>query len=130
MCAQAIEQGELPACTKACPVQATIFGERNELLEIARISIAAKPDLYLNHIWGEKEVGGTCVFYISHIDLSFLSRGKKLGNEALPRLTAPAMEAVPYTFAGMGVFLAGLHWIIKRRMKLEKDKTEEGGNHE
>ena len=130
MCAESIERGEQPACTQACPVQATIFGDRDELLEKAHNSISLKSDKYLNHIWGEKEVGGTCVLYISHIDLDFLNRGKQLGIEGLPKLTAPAMEAVPYTFAGMGIFLIGLNWIIKRRMKLEKDKTGEGGAHE
>jgi len=57
------------------------------------------------------------VIYISHIDLDFLTYGQKLSREPLPRLTAPAMEAVPYTFVGMGIFMTGLHWIIRRRMK-------------
>ena len=31
------------------------------------------PALYLNKVWGEQDVGGTSVLYISNVDLSFLS---------------------------------------------------------
>jgi hypothetical protein len=41
------------------------------------------------------------------------------------------MEAVPYTFVGMGAFMTGLHWIIKRRMKREEElKSGKGTKNE
>jgi len=130
LCHSRLEQGLPPACTEACPQKATIFAERDELLLEAHKRIDSNPDKYINKVWGENEVGGVCVLYISDIDLYFLTNGLPLSEEPLPKLTAAAMEAVPYTFLGMGVFMTGLHWVIKRRMKLEKRKetVEEAEN--
>lgn len=130
LCYEQIKNGGTPACASACPTGATIFGERNQLLNAAHKQIESVPDQYINRVWGEKEIGGTCVLYISNVNIDVLSKGIKLGEKALPALTAPAMKAVPYTFVGMGVFLTGLHWIIKRRMKLEGESGSEGGDHE
>jgi formate dehydrogenase iron-sulfur subunit len=120
LCNQRVLKGEEPGCTGACPTGATIFGERQDMLDEARSRIEAEPQKYLPKIWGEKEVGGTGVLYISNIDLDFLTYGQKLSDEPMPQLTAPAMEAVPYAFIGMGVFMTGLNWIIKRRIKAEE----------
>lgn len=117
LCFGRIEKGEQPGCTSACPMQATIFGEREELIAEAKRRIEEKPDLYQQKIWGEKEVGGTCVLYISSFDLGFLTYGQRLSDDPMPELTAPAMEAVPFAFVGMGAFMTGLNWVIKRRMK-------------
>ena len=43
MCYDRIKAGGQPACTEACPQQATIFGERDELLKIAHQRIADNP---------------------------------------------------------------------------------------
>ena len=73
-----------PACKEACPVNATIFGERDELIAEARRRIKNDPRKYIDHIWGEHEVGGTSVLYISDIDLGFLSYGTQTGTKSLP----------------------------------------------
>ncbi|MDP8228295.1 MAG: 4Fe-4S dicluster domain-containing protein [Candidatus Electryoneaceae bacterium] len=118
LCADYIARGEEPACTTACPVGATIFGDRDELLEIARRRIQGSPGKYFDdRIWGEKEVGGSQVLYLSDIDLSFLTYGGNLGDKPLPERTATAMHAVPYAFVGMGSLMAGLSWLIGRRIK-------------
>ena len=82
---------------------------------------------FQDKVWGEHEVGGTCVLYLSDIDLSFLSYGKNLPNDSLPHKTAPAMNAVIPAFAGMGATMIGLNWIIGRRMKRENEKKSQGG---
>ena len=117
LCYDRIKEGKQPACTEVCPVQATIFGERDELIREARRRIEAEPNRYADHIWGETEVGGTSVLYIAKNDLSFLSYGQKYTEKSLPEATAPAMEAVPFAFIGMASVMGGIHWIIKRRMK-------------
>jgi formate dehydrogenase iron-sulfur subunit len=129
MCYDRIKDGQQPACTAACPEEATIFGERDELIAIARQRILDNPGKYFkNKIWGEHEVGGTCVLYLSDIDLSFLSYDRKLDNEALPHTTEAAMKAVPPVFAGMGAAMIGLHWVIGRRMKREQENKPKGGS--
>ncbi|HEB84172.1 MAG TPA: 4Fe-4S dicluster domain-containing protein [Bacteroidetes bacterium] len=117
LCYDRLLEGGQPACTEACPTEATIFGGREELLAEAWRRIHAEPDKYVPHVWGEHEVGGTSVLYISDIDLGFLHYGRPLEDRAMPKTTAPAMTAVPFAFIGMGGAMAGLHWIIRRRME-------------
>ena len=75
MCYEAMQRGEIeqPACTEACPEQATtFFTTREEALAEAHRRIAANPGLYYqDRIWGEHEVGGSSVLYMSDIDLGF-----------------------------------------------------------
>jgi formate dehydrogenase iron-sulfur subunit len=127
LCAPRLAEGKQPGCTEACPTKATIFGDRDELLTEAKKRLAAEPHKYIQKVWGEHEVGGTCVLYISGIDLDFLHYGQPIGNKPLPELTAPAMNAVPFAFVGMGSVMAGLHWFFKRKEKVagvEADENE------
>lgn len=126
MCHPKIESGELaqPACTNACPVGATVFGDRDELLAEAHRRIEQHPDKYIDRVWGEHEVGGTGVFYLSDVDLSFLGWKPDLGTESLPSTTWPALKAVPGVFLGVGAAMAATCWIIGRRMKIAGDGQE------
>lgn len=124
MCYDRIKEGEQPACTEACPVGATIFGDRDKLLKIAERRIRDNPGRYINKIYGATEVGGTCVLYISDIKLDFLTGGKELGEKPLPETTKIAMNSVPITFVGMGAFMTGLHLLIKRRMKIQAEQKQ------
>jgi formate dehydrogenase iron-sulfur subunit len=122
LCYDRIVKGLQPACTEACPTGATIFGDRDRLLAEAHRRLAAKPEAYLNRVWGEHDAGGTSVLYISNVDLSFLSAGRSLGDRPLPATTVTAMGAVPFVFTGVMAVMGGVSWIIGRRMKLEKDE--------
>ncbi len=130
LCFDRISQGKQPACTEACPTQATIFGERDELIAEAHRRIKADPDKYIDHVFGEFEVGGTSVLYISDIDLGFLTYPVKSGDKVLPKTTAPAMSAVPPAFFGMGAVMGGLYWFCKRRERLQNEKKNGEADHE
>ncbi len=125
MCYPKIKNGEQPACTAACPTEATIFGERDALIAEAHKRIKETPGKYIDKVWGEHEIGGTSVLYLSDIDLGFLSYQPHLGNTPLPNRTEPAMKAVPIAFAGMGGLMYGLNWIIRRRMDKQGKKENE-----
>ncbi len=120
LCYEKVSSGELdqPACTAACPTKATVFGTRDELLAEARRRIADAPDRYLNHVWGEHEVGGTSVLYVSDVDLATAGWPAALRPGSYPALTRPALHAVPWTFAGVGAAAFGLNWVIGRRRRL------------
>ncbi len=124
LCYDRIEEGKQPACTEACPTGATIFGERKELLPLVHARIEANPGKYIDKVWGEHEVGGTSVLYLSDIDLGFLTYPTVKGDKPLPQETVTAMESVPFAFVGMGGAMLGLNWIIRRRMKLGEEKAK------
>jgi len=125
MCTDRIKKGQQPACTEACPTEATIFGDRDKLLAEAHRRINDNPGKYINKVWGEHEVGGTSVLYVSDIDLDFLSYKSKPMTKPLPKTTEVAMKSVPYAFVGMGGVMYGLNWIIRRRNELSEGKKGE-----
>ena len=120
-----LKAGRQPACTEACPTKATIFGDRDELIRLAKARIREKPELYIDRVWGEREVGGTSILYISNVDLTFLTFNRELGPEPMPQRTKLAMNAVPFTFVGVAAAMAGLNWIIERRRKLQEHPEQE-----
>ena len=118
LCIDRIRDGREPACIAACPEDATIFGEREDLLALAHQRIADHPGRYIDRVWGEHEFGGTGVLYLSDVDLEFLSYRPAM-DIALPKTIEAAMQSVAPAFVGMGAFMLGLNWIIKRRQKLQ-----------
>ncbi|MCJ7627423.1 MAG: 4Fe-4S dicluster domain-containing protein [Longimicrobiales bacterium] len=125
LCYPRIIEGKEPACVEACPEEALLFGERDDLLTEARRRIAENPGTYLNHIYGETEVGGTSVLYLADISLGFLGWAENLGDADLPHLTHAALQKVPWMVAGMGSLMGGIYWVINRRMKLAARAAEE-----
>jgi formate dehydrogenase iron-sulfur subunit len=113
-----------PACTSACPTGATIFGEREGLLAEARRRIEAEPGKYVNHIWGEHEVGGTSVLYISDVDLEAAGWPAELPRHPVPQLATRVLGTVPATFLTVGAAMAGIHWVIRRRDRLAAESAE------
>jgi formate dehydrogenase iron-sulfur subunit len=125
LCYERIRSGGRPGCTEACPTKATIFGDRDLLLAEAHRRIRENPGTYVDKVWGEHEAGGVSVLYISNADLSFLTQGRSLDATPLPGRTALAMDAVPFVFTGVIATMAGLSWIIDRRMKRRKEDGDE-----
>lgn len=67
LCNHRLAEGKQPACSEVCPREAVIFGRYSELLADARSRLASHPGKYVQHIYGEKELGGTQVLYVSHV---------------------------------------------------------------
>ncbi len=138
-----IDNGMMTGCAEACPTGATLFGTRDALLAEAKKRTKLKPgeiynyprgDLskpdsyhekavpeYKDHVWGEKEAGGTNVMHISSVSFD------KLGMPPLEeRSYASVSESVQHTLysylALPAVALAGLSYVVKRNTD-----SEEGG---
>jgi formate dehydrogenase iron-sulfur subunit len=124
-CYKRIVNGKTPGCTEACPEQATIFGKREALLSIAKERIHENPDKYINKIYGEFELGGSSVLYVSDIPLDFLGFNKVMGKDSLPVMTWYVLKGTPVIAGGIGLTLGAFHWIINRRMKMQKGQKEE-----
>lgn len=68
LCNFRLAEGKQPACTDACPTGAVIFGTRQQLLQEAKRRIEANPGKYYqDRVYGEGDLGGTQVLYLSHL---------------------------------------------------------------
>ncbi|MFZ4621826.1 MAG: 4Fe-4S dicluster domain-containing protein, partial [Bacteroidota bacterium] len=67
LCHERIAKGLPTACSEACPTGATKFGDRDELLKEAYARIAAEPGKYVAKVYGEQEVGGTSILYVTSV---------------------------------------------------------------
>jgi len=113
-CFEKITSGEEkePACTEACPTEATIFGDRDALLAVAKKRLREGTGKYVPHVFGETEAGGTSILNISDVDIGL---PVTVPEDALPTRTWAALRAVPFMFLGTGAAMLGLRWIIGRR---------------
>ncbi len=128
-CADRQAAGLKPACVTTCPTGALQFGEREELVAEARRRIAASPGEYVDHIYGEKEVGGTSWLYLSPVPFKELGF-PNLGSEPVTVNAARAMGAVPPVLLGVAAIMTGIYWLTKRRVRIsqaevgDKEKQE------
>jgi Fe-S-cluster-containing dehydrogenase component len=125
MCSPRIEKGLLPGCVEACPKEALTFGKRKDLIKIARERIAKHSDRYLDHIYGENEMGGTSWLYLSGVSFSRIGMREDLGVTPAPSLTSGALSVVPMVVGLWPVFLAGMYGMTKRREKIAEEEKEQ-----
>ena len=95
MCFERVADGGVPACVENCPGEALTFGKRGELLRTARERIVQNPGTYVDHIYGEHEVGGTGFLYLSPVPVEEVGFRTDLGEIALPEATRDFLTAVP-----------------------------------
>lgn len=124
MCAERQAQGQLPACVEACPMEAALFGPRDELLAEAHRRIAAEPGKYVDRVYGEHEVGGTSVLFLSAVPFEELDFPANLAQVPLPKLTGEALERVPGIVWVGGTLLWGIWWITHRREEVARAEAE------
>ncbi|MFH0822559.1 MAG: 4Fe-4S dicluster domain-containing protein, partial [Pseudomonadota bacterium] len=95
--------GLSPACSEACPTGVLKFGKRSNLLFEARTRIRARPERYVDHIFGEKEVGGTSWMYLSEVPFDTLGFKTRLPHEPLPSLTWQVIAKIPAVVTALAV---------------------------
>ena len=103
-----------PACVKACPADCLRFGTREDLLQEAHNRISSHPEKYVDHIYGEKEAGGTSVLYLSSVPFDQLGF-PDVGTKPYPALSRMALHAVPPAVMAVGALLAGVYTLLKRK---------------
>ena len=102
-----------------------MFGKREDLIREARKRIQKHPDRYIDHIYGEHEMGGTSWLYLSKVPFKEIGMREDLGTTSAPQLTSGALSAVPIVVGLWPVFLTGIYAISKRKDKVAEEETQE-----
>ncbi|MBZ0204350.1 MAG: 4Fe-4S dicluster domain-containing protein [Ignavibacteria bacterium] len=124
LCSERRKKGELPACVEICPNEALVFGKRTEVLRIAKDRIRRKPDVYVEHIYGENEIGGTSWMYIASKNFDKLKM-PPLGVNTAPGISEAIQHGIfAYFVPPVALFalLGTLMWVNKKK------KSEPGEN--
>jgi formate dehydrogenase iron-sulfur subunit len=114
LCFSRLEEGQNPACAEACPNGALRFGRRDALLAQAHAQIASNPGRYVDHVYGESEVGGTSMLYLSPVPFDQLGFAA-LGDEAVPHYAETVMKGTPFIAVTVASAITGVNWLLKRR---------------
>jgi Fe-S-cluster-containing dehydrogenase component len=122
LCQPRIEEGKLPGCVEACPKGALVFGRREDLLVMARERIRKHPDMYIDHIYGEHEMGGTSWLYVSGVDFQKVGMREDLGITPAPEFTSGPLGVVPAIVGLWPVFLTGAYALTKRKEKIAEEE--------
>ena len=98
LCAHLVpSQQPVPACVKICPEEVLTYGKRSDLLELAHEKIRNERDangdpVYIDHVYGEHEAGGTSWLWLSSVPFDEVGF-KHFGHQAPPRLTEKIQHA-------------------------------------
>ena len=129
-CRERLAEGKLPACVEACPQAAVVFGKRDELLDEAHRRLAEKPGLYVQKVYGETDLGGTQVLYLSAVPF------EKLGfrfehEESVPQLQQTVQHGIYKGFAAPLALYGILGAVMFRnRRRIGPDERESGSEEE
>ena len=125
MCIDRLRAGNQPACVEACPTGALRFGRRKSMLRSARARIGSNPDRYIDHVYGEHEVGGTSMLYLSDVPFEQLGLPTDLPTTAPSEETARIMTKLPSVISVLGVALSGAAVYARHREPADAGETED-----
>jgi formate dehydrogenase iron-sulfur subunit len=107
LCYDRLQAGQKPACVEACPTGTLRFGQREDLLAQAHAQIASNPGRYVDHVFGEFEVGGTSMLYLSDVAFEQLGFPGHLPQTAPPEETEKIMSKLPFVIGGVVALMTG-----------------------
>ena len=118
MCYPRIINGQLPGCVESCPPRRWFSANVRNCSIVARTRIADYPERYVDHIYGEHEMGGTQWLYLSDRPFSEMGLREDLGTTPAGAFTKGALGAVPMVVGLWPVLLTGIYAVGKRKEKI------------
>ncbi len=124
MCFDRLAEGKQCACVEACPHGALSIGKRDEQISKAHALIKANPGKYIDHVYGETELGGTCVLYIGDTNLEKVLRlDKVVGDTSIPDITWPVISKTPIIGGTVLLGLIGTYVLLERKNKIAAEQA-------
>ncbi|MBN2332582.1 MAG: 4Fe-4S dicluster domain-containing protein [Deltaproteobacteria bacterium] len=120
-----LKHGKPPACVEACPQEALTFGHRNTLVKTAHERIRANPEKYVDHVYGETEVGGTSWMYLSGVPFDQLGFNTSLQHHPILDNTKSFLGIVPMVLGIWPAMFMGFHLLATGGKKEEENKKSQ-----
>jgi Fe-S-cluster-containing dehydrogenase component len=121
-----LKKGLPPACVDACPQGVLTLGHRKDLIKMGHERIRKNPGTYVDHIYGEREVGGTAWLYLSSVPFDEIGFDTTLGNEPIIANVKEFLGTVPMVLAIWPALFSGIHLLATKG----KSHGEEGHDHD
>jgi len=125
MCNDRTQKGEKPACVANCPADALMYGSRRELIKEARKRIIENPGVYVDHVYGEHEAGGTGWLYLSAVPFEKLGMKTNIQSKSYPELTKGFLYSVPTIFILWPAILLGIREGTKDNNKNDQENGQD-----
>jgi Fe-S-cluster-containing dehydrogenase component len=125
MCYPRIKEGQVPGCAEACPMGAITFGEREELVAVARERIRKFPERYIDHIYGEHEFGGTSWMVLAGKPFEELDLLPGVTHEPLPAIGTSYLSVVPLVITIYPGLLLGMYAFSKRQQAVAAEERDQ-----
>jgi formate dehydrogenase iron-sulfur subunit len=111
-----ISEGWEPACVKTCPPSALQYGDRNELVAIAKARVA---DLQAQgysraNLYGETELGGLHVMYVLEDSPATYNLPENPTVSAATIVWKDVIQPVGWAVGGLAIVGLGLNWLVAR----------------
>lgn len=122
MCLARVADNQMPACVSVCPTGALTFGDRDKIVEEAKKRQSSNPNLYINQIYGLKEVGGTSWLYLSDVPFDELGFRTNVPEKPIPEYTWKVLRWTPHIFVGWGALLTAMYLYTQRRAAVQAEE--------
>lgn len=112
------KEGGVPACVEICPAEVMRFGKRSELINLAHERIINNPGKYVDHIYGEHEVGGTSWLYLSSVPFNEIGLRTDIGATPIPNLSKSFLFGVKmFEIVGAWPLVFGAYYAVSKARK-------------
>ena len=140
MCNARIENGDAPACVAVCPTDVMKYGNYQDVLREAKAILAKDRQFlrtmyseaqvdeilsrnYVQHIYGEKEAGGTLWIYISDKPFESLGFRMTIPMREIPRYSEWYMTWAPKVLVGLAGVLGVVYFICNVLLGKKEEKS-------